>query len=76
MSDLGKTASKARADLEATFAAIEDKLNVPKRIGKLKAKATDSYNDNPQRWLTAGAAAVVVIGGTIVWSIIGSRGRR
>lgn len=77
MSDLGVSISQARSDLAATLAAIEEKLNVPKRFAALTGQAKKSYRADSRPWLLAGAAAVAVIGGTITWAIVaGGNGRR
>ena len=60
-----------RSELRQTLDAIEDKLNVPKQVGKLTAKAQASYEKNPVPWWTAATAAVVVIGGIVAWAIFG-----
>lgn len=61
-----------RTELEETLDAIEDKLNVPKQLGTLTAKAKDSYEENPVPWIIGAAAAVVVVGGLVAWAIFGS----
>lgn len=60
-----------RAELEATLDAIEDKLNVPKQLGKLGTRAKRSWDLNPLPWLVGAAVGVAVIGGLIVWAIAG-----
>ncbi len=60
-----------RSELEQTLDAIEDKLNVPKQVGKLTAKAQASYEENPVPWRAGAIAAVVVIGGIVAWAIFG-----
>lgn len=60
-----------RSELEETLDAIEDKLNVPKQVGKLTARARASYEDNPVPWIIGATAAVVVIGGLVAWAIFG-----
>jgi hypothetical protein len=60
-----------RSELEATLDAIEDKLNVPKRVGKLMAQATDAYHVNPAPWILGATAVTVVIGGLVAWAIFG-----
>lgn len=60
-----------RSELEETLDAIEDKLNVPKQVGKLTARALASYEDNPVPWIIGATAAVVVIGGLVAWAIFG-----
>jgi hypothetical protein len=58
-----------RTELEETLDAIEDKLNVPRRVGKLTARARASYGDNPVPWIIGATAAVVVVGGLVAWAI-------
>jgi hypothetical protein len=60
-----------RSDLEQTLDEIEDRLNVPKQVGKLTAKAQSSYEENPVPWIIGATAAVVVIGGIVAWAIFG-----
>ena len=64
---------RARIELKATLAAIEDKANVPRRLSRTseraKLHARAFAKENPPA-----AAAVVLAGaaavGTLVWSII------
>ena len=60
-----------RSELEQTLDEIEDRLNVPKQVGKLTAKARSSYQENPVRWIIGATTAVVVIGGIVAWAIFG-----
>ena len=60
----------ARADLEATLDAIEDKLDVPKRFGELTDKAKSSYEKNPVPWIIGGIAAAVAVVGVVAWAIL------
>lgn len=60
-----------RSELEQTLDAIEDKLNVPRQVGKLTAKARASYADNPVPWIVGATAAVIVVGGLVAWAIFG-----
>ena len=60
-----------RSELEQTLDAIEDRLNVPKQVGKLTAKVQSSYEENPVAWYFGATAAVVVIGGIVAWAIFG-----
>ena len=60
-----------RSELEQTLDAIEDRLNVPKQVGKLTARVQASYEENPVRWFIGATAAVVVIGGIVAWAIFG-----
>jgi hypothetical protein len=64
---------KARTELKATLAAIEQKANVPRRLSRASdrvvAQARAFAKDSP-----AGAAAAVLAGaaavGTVVWAIV------
>ena len=62
--------SAARAELENTLNAIEDKLNVPKRVGELTERAKHSYASNPVPWLVAAATAAVAVASLIAWAIL------
>ncbi|MCY7411708.1 MAG: DUF3618 domain-containing protein [Salinibacterium sp.] len=59
----------ARAELESTLNAIEDKLNVPKRVGELTERAKASYSANPVPWLVAAAVATAAVASLIAWAI-------
>ncbi len=67
----GARSAAARAELEATLDAIEDKLNVPKRLGELGTRARASWDVNPIPWLVGAGVAVAVVGGLIAWAIAG-----
>lgn len=60
-----------RSELEQTLDEIEDRLNVPKQVGKLTAKVRASYEENPVPWFIGATAAVVAIGGIVAWAIFG-----
>ena len=60
-----------RSELERTLDAIEDKLDVPKRVGKLTARAQASFEQNPVPWKAGAIAAAIVIGGIVAWAIFG-----
>jgi len=62
-------AAKARDELAATLDAIEDKLNVPKRVSELGEKAVASYKQNPLPWIIGGAAVAVIAVGLVAWAI-------
>lgn len=62
--------TKARTDLESTLDAIEDKLNVPKRVSELTTKAKASYDTNPIPWIIGAAALAVAVAGVIAWAIL------
>lgn len=69
ISDAKAAATKARHDLAATLDAIEDKVNVPKRVGDLGDKAVAAYKSNPVPWIVGGAAVAVVAVGLLAWAI-------
>ena len=70
MSDNTSRVESARADLEATLDAIEDKLNVPKRLGELTDAAKSSYDKNPVPWIIGAVAAAVVVAGVVAWALL------
>ena len=60
----------ARAELEDTLDAIEDKLNVPKQISALAEKAKNSYDENPVPWIIGGVVAAVAVAAAVAWAIL------
>ena len=70
MSSIESRIASSRADLENTLDAIEDKLNVPKRVGELTTKARASFETNRLPWLIGAVAAAVVIVGVVAWAIL------
>jgi hypothetical protein len=70
MSDIESRVSSARAELESTLDAIEDKLNVPKRFGEVTEKAKASYEKNPVPWIVGATAAAAVVVGLVAWAIL------
>jgi hypothetical protein len=62
-------AQKARDELAETLDAIEDKLNVPKRVTELGEKAASAYRQNPVPWIIGGAAVAVIALGLVAWAI-------
>ncbi|MBU1586582.1 MAG: DUF3618 domain-containing protein [Actinobacteria bacterium] len=70
MSDTSSRVASARADLEATLDAIEDKLNVPKRFGELTDTVKASYEKNPLPWIIGGVAAAVAVAGIVAWALL------
>lgn len=70
--DLAARVAATRAQLFDTLDAIEDKLNVPKQVGKAtdraKAKIAELREENPQA-LVGGAAAVALAVGAGVWAV-------
>ena len=70
MSDVESRIAASRAELEATLDAIEDKLNVPKRMAEIAEKARSSYESNPTPWIVGALAAAVVVVGVVAWAIL------
>jgi hypothetical protein len=69
--------SSSRDELAKTLDAIEDKLNVPKLVGRLRVRAerlgtnaVDSYHANPIPWIAGATATVIAIGGVVAWAIL------
>lgn len=62
--------AQARTELEQTLDAIEEKLNVPKRVGELSTMVRSSYENNRLPWLIGAAAAAIVVAGVLAWAIL------
>lgn len=64
---------KARAELKAALAAIEEKSNVPKRLARATdrgvTKARRFYRQNPTGAL-AGVVSVAAAAGLAVWGLV------
>ena len=67
--DAKNQAAKARAELAATLDALEDRLNVPKRVSELGSKALAAYEKNPVPWIIGGVAVAVIAAGLVAWAI-------
>jgi hypothetical protein len=63
----------ARAELVAALNAIEDKLNVPRKVNRLvaqgKKQVATLQRDNPSA-IYAGIAAVASVAGLAAWAIV------
>ena len=70
-SSIESRVASTRDELQATLDAIEDKLNVPKRVGELRDKAVKSYESQPLPWIIGAVAAAVVVAGVVAWAILG-----
>ena len=70
MIDVDSRIQASRAELEATLDAIEDKLNVPKRVGELTENVRSSYRANPMPWIIGGLVAAAVAVGVVAWAIL------
>lgn len=67
--DAKADAAQARADLAKTLDAIEDRLNVPKRVSELGKRAATAYEKNPVPWIIGGVAVAVIAVGLVAWAI-------
>jgi len=70
MSSTPASVEATRAELQDTLDAIEDRLNVPKRVGRLATKARRAYDSNPVPWIIGATAAVIVVGGLVAWALL------
>lgn len=63
---------RARADLASTLNAIEDKLNVPRRV---KRAVWVFREDHPLAFWTASVTAVAALGATVFFGVSALRRR-
>ena len=67
------TPAEARAELVSTLNAIEDKLNVPRKVNRIvaqgKMQVATLQRENPAA-IYAGIAAVASVAGLAVWAIV------
>jgi hypothetical protein len=64
--------AQARAELGETLAAIEDKFNVPKRVGRGVELAKASFERNPVPWYVGGGLVLAGVVGLVAWAIFSS----
>ena len=67
--DIQSQVERARADLESTLDEIEDKFNVPKRVGELSKRAQASYQSNPTPWIVGATGVAIAVLGIVAWAI-------
>jgi hypothetical protein len=67
--DIQSKVARTRIDLETTLDEIEDKFNVPKRVGDLAKKAQASYENNPTPWIVGATGVAIAVLGIIAWAI-------
>jgi hypothetical protein len=67
--DIQARVAETRANLQNTLDAIEDKFNVPKRVGELTDRARDSYERNPIPWLVGAVAVTGAVIGLVAWAL-------
>ena len=61
-----QNAAKARLQLAATLDALEDKVNVPKRVAQ-------AYRRNPLLVVGVGIGALAAAAGLIAWAVVANR---
>ncbi|MET0933607.1 MAG: DUF3618 domain-containing protein [Mycetocola sp.] len=66
------TPEQARAELASTLNAIEDKLNVPRKVSRAiargKVQAAKLQRESPAAFI-GGIAAVAAVAGTVAWAV-------
>jgi hypothetical protein len=67
--DIQSQVARTRASLESTLDELEDKFNVPKRVGALTKKAQASYESNPTPWIVGATGVAIAIIGIVAWAI-------
>jgi len=67
--ELKANVAATRAQLEDTLDAIEDKLNVPKQLGRFAKRAEESYGDNPMPWIIGAVAVAGTVVGIVAWAL-------
>lgn len=60
----------ARAELERTLDAIEDKFNVGKHADEVATRVRTSYESNPVPWIIGAVAAAVSVVAVVAWAIL------
>ena len=72
MTATSTSTERARAELVSTLNAIEDKLNVPRKVSRAiargKVAVAKLQQENPSA-VFAGIAAVATVAGTAAWAI-------
>jgi len=68
--DIDAKIAAQRANLEHTLDAIENKLNVPKQVGRYTDKAKAAYDENPIPWIAGATAIAVGVVGIVAWALL------
>ena len=73
MTGTNSSTEHARAELVSTLNAIEDKLNVPRKVSRAlsrgRVEAAKLQRENPAAYI-GGIAAVAVVAGTAAWALV------
>ncbi len=67
--DIQSQVARTRSNLETTLDAIEDKFNVPTRVGELSKRAQSSWESNPTPWIVGATGVAIAVLGIIAWAI-------
>ncbi|TBN58189.1 DUF3618 domain-containing protein [Glaciihabitans arcticus] len=59
-----------RAALEDTLDQIEERINVPRQVGRLTDKAKASYDENPVPWIIGATAVAISVVGIVAWALL------
>ena len=70
--DIQAKVAVTRANLANTLDEIEDKFNVPKRVGHLTRRAQASYETNRMPWIVGAVAVVGTVVGLVAWALSSS----
>lgn len=73
LDDAKSAAADARERLADTLDQIEDRVNIPKRLGRLSKQAGEAYEENPVPFIAGGAVAAATVIGLIVWAVLARR---
>jgi hypothetical protein len=67
--ELQARVNATRAELESTLDAIEDKLNVPKQLGRAGKKFEEMYAENPTPWIIGALVVAGTAVGLVAWAL-------
>lgn len=70
--DIQARVAVTRAHLETTLDEIEDKFNVPKRVGHLTKRAQTSFESNRTPWIVGAVAVAGTVVGLVAWALASS----
>ncbi|MCU1405901.1 MAG: hypothetical protein JWQ43_2204 [Glaciihabitans sp.] len=68
-SEIQARVAATRAELETTLDAIEDKLNVPKQLGRAGRFAEESFDENPVPWIVGAVIVAGTVVGLVAWAL-------
>lgn len=70
MNDVNARIAGARAELEQTLDAIEEKFNIPQRFDELTTRAKESFDRNPLPWIIGAVAGAIAVASVVAWAIL------